>query len=226
MIKKLIFLTSFIAIFLTGKAQNINNVFANFTKTKNSVSTNLSFDPAFFWGISYQRSFDVNIAGIERRLNLQTGFKTYQFNYTDIHINLNSLLLNNAHKFNIITNIGIENKYQENLIHQANVYNFFMSFMPAYFLEKWYIGSELAVKTTLGARFEHTDYYKQIYPEVQDGWYRYDNTFLYISLNAGYRFSDRTDLDFRVGYRISGDFENYAPYLIPYFGNLSFNYRF
>lgn len=209
----------------TITAQHINNVFAFKSEHKNSLMINMEFDPAFFWGISYNRNLDISIGDFHRKIVGQVGWKTYKFNYSDLNLNFSTSIFDNS-KFNMITNVGIENKNLENVVHKANIYNWAIGVMPGYYSDQWYIGVEVMYKRLLGAKYTHTDYYKDLYPEVKDGWYKYENGYLNFSLNLGTKISDSFDLDFRAGYRFTHDFKNYQPYIIPYFTNLAVNYRF
>jgi hypothetical protein len=212
--------------FHTVKAQHINNAFAFKSEKKHAMMLNLELDPAFFWGIAYNRSIDLKIGNFERRLSAQLGWKSYQFNYNDLNLNLFSTLFHADQKFNLILNGGIENKYLENKVHQANIYNWIVSIMPGYYAHKWYVGAEIQHKWLHGAKYEHTDFYREIFPEVKDGWYSYRNTYWNLSLNTGVKLSNSFDIDLRAGYRFVHDFKNYAPYVNPYFANLAINYRF
>lgn len=206
-------------------AQQINNVFGLRAEEKNSIMINFELDPALSFGLAYNRSFDINIGGVERRVETQIGWKSYQFNYNDLNLNFMTTLWNNEMKYNAIVNIGVENKYLENYVHKANIYNWVVSIMPGYFEDQWYVGTEIMYKRLFRAKFNHTEYYKNVFPDVKDGWYSYSNAYMNISLNLGMKITDNADFDFRIGYRFTDDFKNYEPYLIPYFSNLAINYR-
>lgn len=206
-------------------AQNVNNVFAFQSKKKHTIAMNLELDPALSLGITYNRSFDLSIGNFKKRVVGQFGHKTYQFNYNDLNLNFFSKVMNHS-KFNAIINVGMENKYLENTVHKANVYNWVVGIMPGYYSENWYLGVEFMLKQLFRVKYKHTDFYKTIYPKVQDGWYSYKNGYLNFSINTGFKFSEVLDLDLRVGYRFTNDFKSYQPYIIPYFGNLAVNYRF
>jgi hypothetical protein len=224
--KKAVLLLMILTIVQSLSAQHINNVFAFKAEQKSAMMMNLELDPALFWGISYNRSFDLKIGEFERRVSAQSGWKSYQFNYNDLNLNLFTTAWNPKNKLNMILNFGAENKYLENKIHQANVYNWVLSIMPGYFTDQWYVGAEIQHKWLYGVKYEHTDFYKEIYPEVKDGWYYYKNAYWNLSLNAGVKLTASFDIDLRAGYRFTDDFENYEPYLNPYFGNVALNYRF
>lgn len=225
--KKLVITGMLLVIVQVTHAQHINNVFAFKTEKKHSMMLNLELDPALFWGITYNRGFDVKLGSFERRLIGQIGWKTFQFNYNDLNLNFQTTLVPKQVKPNVIVNFGAENKYLENKVHQANIYNWVVSMMPGYFKERWYIGTELLYKWLFRAKYDHTDFYKEIYPEVvDDEWYSYKNAYWNFSLNVGARLSKQVDFDVRAGYRFSSDFSNYQPYIQPYFGDLAINFRF
>ena len=185
----------------------------------------MELEPALFWGLGYNRVFDLKIGEVERKINTQFGFKTYLFNYMDVNVNANMYIFNRE-KFNILTNIGLEYKYSENTVHKANVFNSVISIMLGYFSTKWYIGTELMLKKSIAQYFLHSNFYKELYPEVQDGWYKPENSYLYFSLNTGLIIKNNFDINIRGGYRLSTTFELFEPYLIPAFINLSAFYRF
>ncbi len=224
--KKLLITGMLLVIVQVTNAQHINNVFAFKTEKKHSMMLNLEFDPALFWGITYNRSFNVRLGSFERKLTSQIGWKTFQFNYNDLNLNFQTTLLYHQAKSNVILNFGAENKYLENKVHQVNVYNWIVSMMPGYFTERWYVGTELHYKWLFKLKYDHTDFYKEVFPQVQDGWYAYKNAYGYLSLNAGAKLSENMDIDLRAGYRFSSNFTNYQPYIQPYFANMAINFRF
>jgi hypothetical protein len=224
---KKILIIVLMSVFITCNvtAQHINNIFAFKSEKNNSLLINLEFDPAIFWGITYNRNIDVSIGDFKRTIVGQVGWKTYRFNYNDLNLNFFSAVSRNS-SFNIITNIGAENKYLENTVHKANIYHWVVGLMPGYYSDRWYVGVEGLSKWLIGAKFTHTEYYREVYPEVKDGWYSYRNGYVHLSLNLGAKISDRLDVDFRAGYRFTHDFKDYQPYIIPYFTNTAFNFRF
>lgn len=211
---------------LSANAQHINNVFAFKSEKKQSMTVNIELDPAFFWGITYNRNFNVRLGDFERRLIAQVGWKTFKFNYNDLNLNFITTIWNQQSRPNVLINFGAENKYLENVIHQANVYNWVMSVMPGYIGDSWYIGTELMCKWLFRVKYDQTDFYRSIFPEVVDGWYSYKTMYSYISLNAGVKWSNNMDIDFRAGYRFTHKFTNYQPYIQPYFADLAINFRF
>ncbi len=224
--KKILITGMLLVIVQVTNAQHINNVFAFKTEKKHSIMLNLEFNPALFWGITYNRSFDIKIGKFERRLGSQIGWKTFKFNYNDLNLNFFTTVMNSHVKTNILVNLSAENKYLENSVHQANIYNWAASIMPGYYSDKWYVGTEIMYKWLFRARYQHTEFYKEIFPDVKDGWYNYKNAYLNLSVNIGVKMTHQMDVDFSVGYRLTNDFKNYQPYLIPYFSNLAINYRF
>ncbi|MCT4664074.1 MAG: hypothetical protein N4A45_02430 [Flavobacteriales bacterium] len=220
-------ITFFVFLAFTNSviAQQINNIFAFRNDNKNSVSIHLEMDPALVGGISYSRVMNLSLGKSSKKILGNIGWKTYQMNYSDFNINLSTTVLNNT-SFNMIVNIGAENKFLKNTVHKANIQNIIVSLMPGYFSDKWYMGIELMHKRLLGAYFKHTDYYRSIFPNVKDGWYNYENNYWNLSLNCGARMAKNWDMDLRVGYRMPSNFKSYKPYLIPYFVNIGINHRF
>ena len=208
------------------KAQHINNVFFATTEEKNAIALNIELDPSFFWGLEYNHVFELKTKKITRKINSQIGFKTYLFNYFDFHINAQSFILTPSNiRFNILTNLGLEYKYSGNTVHHASVFNGVISFMPGIYFKKWYLGTEIMLKVSIAEYFAHTDYYRKIYPNVEDGWYEPENSYLYFSLNLGLNFK-KVDVNLRGGYRSTTDFKNYSPYLFPAFADLTLRYKF
>ncbi len=223
---KKISLTIFVLVlWLTNSdAQQISNGFFNQSEAKNSLSISFDLDPSFYIGLEYDRIFDLNIKNFSRKLNAQVGVKTYGA-YTDINYGVSMFALADS-KWNIILNLAGETKFSSNYVNNATGFNFIFSAMPGFFKEKWYLGLELMYKNGVAQYLKHTPAYKLEQPTVQDGWYDTGLMYYYFSLNAGFRFSERTETNIRIGYRTTSDFTAYPPYIFPYFLDINFRYRF
>ena len=224
--KKYILILTIVAFAYASQAQQINNAFFNKVEKKNAVSFNFDLDPSLFWGFGYNRVFDLKIGNFERKLNTQIGLKTFQFNYADVNLGVNMFILKKESRFNILSNIGMEYKYNKNRVHKTSAFNGVVSIMPGYFAEKWYFGAEIMYKITIAENFVHTDYYKEMYPDVKDSWYKPELSYFSFSANTGIKIKNTVDINLRGGIRYMSDFKDYSPYIFPYFVDLTVAYRF
>lgn len=207
------------------EAQHVDDGFFREREEQNTIALSAEMDPALFWGLRYGRAIPFAAGGFASTMQIQAGVKSYTFDYTDLHGSVQIFLLGNR-RFNIIGHAGLEGKYSTNMVHRAYAVNGILGVMPGYFGGRWYGGAEILYKRGLANHLAHTSYYREIYPDVQDGWYSSRMAYLFLSLNGGYRITPRLALSLRAGLRFTTDFENYSPYLIPYCGNLALIYGF
>lgn len=99
-----------------------------------------------------------------------------------------------------------------------------MAGVIGYYRSRWFVGAEVGFDKAIVSHFEHLEHYKEIYPEVKNGWYEpATGGNFYYGLQGGYSFS-KNDIYFKVGNIISQDFKT-KPQL-PFFAQIGYNYKF
>lgn len=93
-----------------------------------------------------------------------------------------------------------------------------------YYRPRWFVAGEFGFEKAIVTNFKHSDVYREIYPDVQDGWYQPSTggNFRY-GLQAGYSLKQH-DLYLEVGQAISQDFKTKP--MIPYYLQIGYNFKF
>ncbi len=93
-----------------------------------------------------------------------------------------------------------------------------------YYRPKWFAGIEAGFDKAIVSHFEHTAHYKEIFPEVKNGWYEPSTGGnFYYDIQGGYSFSNQ-EIYLKLGNIISQDFKT-KPQL-PFLVQIGYNYKF
>lgn len=93
-----------------------------------------------------------------------------------------------------------------------------------YYRPKWFAGIEAGFDKAIVSHFEHTAHYKEIFPEVKNGWYEPSTGGnFYYGIQGGYSFSNQ-EIYLKLGNIISQDFKT-KPQL-PFLVQIGYNYKF
>ncbi|HCN47950.1 MAG TPA: hypothetical protein DIT10_02425 [Chryseobacterium sp.] len=99
-----------------------------------------------------------------------------------------------------------------------------MAGMIGYYRPKWFAGIEAGFDKAIVSHFEHTAHYKEIFPEVKNGWYEPSTGGnFYYGIQGGYSFSNQ-EIYLKLGNIISQDFKT-KPQL-PFLVQIGYNYKF
>ncbi|PIF46863.1 hypothetical protein CLU96_3908 [Chryseobacterium sp. 52] len=98
-----------------------------------------------------------------------------------------------------------------------------MTGIVGYYRPKWFGGVEVGFDKAIVTHFRHTEHYKEIYPDVKNGWYEpATGGNFYYGIQAGYTFS-RQDMYVKLGNIVSQDFKTKP--LLPFYVQIGYNYK-
>jgi hypothetical protein len=117
---------------------------------------------------------------------------------------------------------GVFRKYENENVQLIN-FGLDMSGTIGYYRPRWFGAVEVGFDKAIVTHFNHSDHYRQIYPEVKDGWYEPSTGGnFYASVQGGYSFSNQ-EIYLKVGGIVSQDLKT-KPQL-PYLLQLGYNYK-
>lgn len=118
---------------------------------------------------------------------------------------------------------GVFRKYENPLVRLVN-FGSDVTGIIGYYKPKWFIGVEFGFDKAIVTHFKHSATFKEIYPEVIDGWYEpATGGNVYYGLQTGVSIG-RADVTLKAGRVITQDFKT-IPF-VPYHAQLGFNLRF
>lgn len=119
---------------------------------------------------------------------------------------------------------GISRRYKSQ---SAKLFNFGSDLAGTfgYYRKHWFLAVETGFDKAIATRFKHSDWYKKnIYSDVQDGWYQpATGGIFYYGLQGGVSFRS-LDFTLRAGRTLQEDFKTKP--LIPFYGLLGCNIKF
>jgi hypothetical protein len=126
--------------------------------------------------------------------------------------------------FRIIGNfLSIYRRMQADIVRMDN-FGLDVSGVVGYYRPRWFIAADLGFDKAIVTHFKHSNFYRENFPLVQDGWYE-PATGGNINYGAqlGYSFQS-IDLYFKAGQVIVQDFENKPT--LPFYAQLGMTRRF
>ncbi len=95
--------------------------------------------------------------------------------------------------------------------------------VAGYYREHWFAAGEAGFDKAIVTHFKHSEEYKKIYPEVQDGWFEpATGGNFYYGIQGGYSFRN-IDITLRAGRMLTQDFKTKP--LVPYYGSIGVNLK-
>jgi hypothetical protein len=93
---------------------------------------------------------------------------------------------------------GLFRRYENEFVRLLN-FGSELAVNAGYYKSKWFVAAEAGFDKAIITHFKHSDIYKQIYPEVKDGWYEpTTGGNFYYGLQAGFSFC-KTDFYINAG---------------------------
>ena len=220
LIKKVLVISTIASFLQTSQAQTINwNTLKN---SKHVLHTGVGWDYslAYIIGYAYKPNTKMPMLlsssfSIPAGENLLEDFKTKlgtQILVLDKHSLKGSLAVN-----------SIFRKYENPLLSIQN-FGAELKGNVGIFKSKWFVAGELGFDKAIATRLVHSDIYKkEIYPNVQNGWYESatGGNFMY-GLQGGVSIK-KSDIVLNIGKVITQDFKT-SP-LVPYYLHLGYNLR-
>ena len=118
---------------------------------------------------------------------------------------------------------GITRRYHNQSV---TLFNFGsdMAGVLGYYRTNWFLGAEAGFDKAIVTHFKHSDWYrKNIYADVQDGWYEpATGGNFYYGLQGGYVIK-KTDLTLKAGRMLQQDFKSRP--LLPFYAQIGVNFR-
>ncbi|MBX2925699.1 MAG: hypothetical protein KF746_26115 [Chitinophagaceae bacterium] len=119
---------------------------------------------------------------------------------------------------------GIARRYHNQSV---TLFNFGSDFAGTlgYYRKHWFLGAEAGFDKAIVIHFKHSDWYKKnIYDNVQDGWYEpATGGNFYYGLQGSYSIK-KVDITIKAGKILQQDFKSQP--LLPFYGQLGINFRF
>jgi len=117
---------------------------------------------------------------------------------------------------------GIFRKFENKNVAISN-FGVDMAGVIGYYRPTWFTGGEVGFDKAIVTHFRHSEHYKEIYPEVKNGWYEpATGGNFYYGIQGGYSFS-RQEVYVKLGNIVSQDFKT-KPRL-PFLVQIGYNYK-
>ncbi|WP_289663666.1 hypothetical protein [Flavobacterium panacagri] len=188
---------------------------------KHILNVNAGWDYSFVYGLSYGYHLKTKIPIIlESSISFASGEVIFDDFKTKIGGQLNLYQIENF-RFNASLH-GIYRRYGNPLVTLQN-FGADAGIVTGLYKPKWFIAGEFGFDKAIVTHFEHSDIYKEVYPNVKNGWYEpaTGGNFNF-GIQGGYSFS-RSDITLRAGKVMNEDFKS-TP-LIPFYVQLGYNYK-
>jgi hypothetical protein len=118
---------------------------------------------------------------------------------------------------------GITRRYHNQSV---TLFNFGSDFAGTlgYYRKHWFLGADAGFDKAIVTHFKHSDWYRRnIYDNVQDGWYEpATGGNFYYGLQGGYSMK-KMDITLKAGKVLMQDFESQP--LLPFYGQFGVNFR-
>lgn len=117
---------------------------------------------------------------------------------------------------------GVFRRFENSFAHLTN-FGSDMAGIAGYYKPKWFVAGEAGFDKAIVTHFKHTRAYKEIFPDVKDGWYEpATGGNFYYGLQTGFSFG-RNDIYLKGGKVVTQDFST-SP-MLPYYLQLGYNIR-
>ncbi|WP_281634182.1 hypothetical protein [Flavobacterium luteolum] len=185
------------------------------------LNVNAGWDYSFVYGLSYGYHLKTKIPIIlESSISLASGEVIFDDFKTKIGGQMNVYQIENF-RFNVLLH-GIYRLYGNPLVTLQN-FGADASTTIGYYKQKWFIAGEFGFDKAIVTHFKHSDIYKDVYPNVKNGWYEPTTGGNFnFGVQGGYSFN-RSDITLRAGKVMNEDFKS-TP-LIPFYVQLGYNYK-
>lgn len=188
---------------------------------KHILNINAGWEHSFVYGLSYGYHLKTKMPIIlESSISFASGEVIFDDFKTKIGGQINVYQINN---FRLNASMhGIYRRYENPLVTLQN-FGADVATIIGYYKTKWFIAGEFGFDKAIVTHFKHSQIYKDVYPEVKNGWFEpaTGGNFNF-GIQGGYSFF-RSDLTLRAGKIITEDFKT-TP-MIPFYVQLGYNYK-
>lgn len=119
---------------------------------------------------------------------------------------------------------GIARRYHNQSVRLFN-FGSDLAVTVGYYHKNWFLGAESGFDKAIVTNFKHSEWYKKnIYDNVQDGWYEpATGGNFYYGLQGGYSMK-KVDFTLKAGKVLQQDFKSQP--LLPFYGQFGVNFKF
>lgn len=216
----IIFLISFFTTNFS-QAQTIN--WENLkSDEKHILNINAGWEYSFVYGLSYGYHLKTKMPIL---LESSFSFASGEVIFDDFKAKIGGQI--NLYKIeNFRFNVAIHGIYRRYGNPSVTLQNFGAdaSATIGYYKPKWFAAGEFGFDQAIVTHFQHSEIYKEVYPDVKNGWFEPTTGGNFnFGIQGGYSFS-RSDLTLRAGKVIMEDFKSEP--LIPFYLQIGYNYKF
>jgi hypothetical protein len=216
-------LTILTCIVMSGRvySQNLNWQSLK-SEDRHILNINSGFEYGLVYGVGYgyQLNFIVPVV-----LNLEYSFPSGTNLIDDFKSKIGARVrLLEVKNFQLSASInGIFRRYENGLVRMVN-FGSDLSGVLGYYRLKWFVAGEFGFDKAIVTNFKHSQAYREIYPQVTDGWYQPPTGGNYhYGLQTGFSFKQH-DIYLKAGKIISQGFKTEP--IAPYYAQLGYNFKF
>ncbi|MHC0446659.1 hypothetical protein ACWA1F_14710 [Flavobacterium sp. 3-218] len=189
------------------------------SEEKHILNANAGWEYSFVYGLNYGYHLKAKMPIIlESSISFASGEVIFDDFKTKIGGQIHIYQIEN---FRFSTAIhGIYRRYGNPIVTLQN-FGADASITIGYYKPKWFVAGEFGFDKAIVTHFKHSEIYKDVYPEVKNGWYEPTTGGNFnFGIQGGYSFS-KSDLTLRAGKVITQDFKT-TP-MIPFYVQLGYN---
>lgn len=117
---------------------------------------------------------------------------------------------------------GVYRRFENENVAIAN-FGLDMAGVVGYYRPKWFAGAEVGFDKAIVSHFKHTDYYRETYPDVKNGWYEPSTGGnFYYGVQGGYAFKNH-EIYLKGGNVVSQDFK--TKLMLPFYVQIGYNFK-
>lgn len=118
---------------------------------------------------------------------------------------------------------GVFRRYQTSYARLLN-FGSDMAAVIGYYKPKWFVAGEAGFDKAIVTHFKHSDFYKQNFPDIKDGWYEpATGGNFYYGIQTGYS-KTKFDIYLKAGKLIEQDFKTNP--MLPFYAQVGINLKF
>jgi hypothetical protein len=210
----------FFGISNTSRAQQVN--WRNLQDSNaHIINVNMGWDYATVAGIGYGQKLKTHLPIV---LNMEYSFPFGNDIFDDFKTKIGAqaelLHLNN---FSVsLKAYGLFRRYANEYVRLINFGSEFSTNF-GYYKTHWYIAGEFGFDKAIATNIKNSDAMKNLYPDVQDGWYVPTGGNFFYGIVSGYSFK-YNDLYAKIGMTTTQDFKTEPG--VPYYLQIGYNRRF
>ena len=210
---------SLIAILITGNIcfAQYKNWNSDNTGNKNAVYLNLGYDYSLSLDAGYNRSLKLFNKTLLLGLDISLPMGDNLFDDHKIKIGGEMELLH-KNDFYISAKLkGVIRRYESDNVRIEN-FGSDMGVTAGYFRSNWYLAAEYGFDKAISSHLVHTEEFKEIYPQVVDGWYVPAGGEFYYGLYTGFSINNFIDISLKLGATNAQGQDGNA--LLPYYAQV------